>query len=193
MLGDARRRRQPGPFRDHSSTAQPRWRRSRVGCRRLSAPTARAARLRAPTRSSPRRRARAERPGRRTRGGARPDGRVVRSASSPLHPTGGVVLAQGQPLPGWRPPQDRRPQGARLRLERAEALMRRSPLEGKRSDQRGTPRGHNYLGRNASPRRAAASLGYVMAHVGWLALSCANGQGASASASSRPAPRSRRK
>src|SRR4030095_7314876 len=74
-----------------------------------------------------------------------PDGHVVRPASSPLHPTGGVVLAQGQPLPGWRPPQDRRPQGARLRLERAEALMRRSPLEGKRSEQRGTPRGHNYL------------------------------------------------
>jgi hypothetical protein len=31
-----------------------------------------------------------------------PDSRVVRPASSPLHPTGGVLLAQGQPLAGWR-------------------------------------------------------------------------------------------
>ena len=69
-----------------------------------------------------------------------PDGRVVRPASSPLHPTGGVVLAQGQPRPGWRPPPDRRPQGARRRLKAG--LMSSCgdlALEGKRSDQRGTP------------------------------------------------------
>jgi hypothetical protein len=69
MLGDARRRRQPGPFRDHSSTAQ-----ARVHGGALAL----------------------ERPGRRTRGGARPRRpRAVRPASSPLHPTAGVVVAQG--------------------------------------------------------------------------------------------------
>lgn len=54
--------------------------------------------------------------------------------------------------------------------------MRRSPLRGSVPTS-AEPRGHNYLGRNASPKRAAASLGYVMARVGWLALSCAKRPG----------------
>ena len=72
MLGDARRRRQPGPFRDHSSTAQARWRRSRVGRRRLSPPSARAAGSGRPPDPVHGGALALERPGRRTRGGARP-------------------------------------------------------------------------------------------------------------------------
>lgn len=151
MLGDARRRRQPGPFRDHSSTAQ-----ARVHGGALAL----------------------ERPGRRTRGGARP--RRPRGAPGVVAPPSDRRCGPcSRATSAWLAPSSRSP--ASRRTPSLEAGRMPScgdlPPEGKRSDQRGTPRGHNYLGRNASPERAAASLGYVMARVGWLALSCAKRPG----------------
>ena len=92
-----------------------------------------------------------ERPGRRTRGGARP--RRPRGAPGVVAPPSDRRCGPcSRATSAWLAPSSRSP--ASRRTPSLEAGLMPSCgdllLEGKRSDQRGTPRGHHYLGRNAS-------------------------------------------